>query len=173
MRLIGAQVEKRICPLLTADGIRYFIAREKTIKKYADGHKEQIIKPIVGGLIFLYGTVSVIEEQIRHYGGRLQWMYQRGKSIDKHMIVPTEEMENFIRAINSKLESITYISPSEAANFLGKRVRLHGGPLDGVEGVLAESRGKTKRIVVKAGAYIAIEIKVIPEVIEILDNKQL
>ncbi|MCF0196981.1 MAG: hypothetical protein HUK03_07115, partial [Bacteroidaceae bacterium] len=131
MRTVGHQTERAIGLRLEEAGIKHFIPLEKKLRKYKDGHKAIVTTPVVGGLLFCCGKESRIDEQVLRSGRRLQWVYQRGKDSSHHMVVPTDEMENFIRAVTSGLEEIHYLPISDANAFAGRMVRLHGGPMDG------------------------------------------
>lgn len=61
------------------------------------------------------------------------------------MVVADEEMERFIRAVTNST-TIDYLTPGEInPSMLGKKVRLCGGPLDGLEVTLLKIRGVHRR----------------------------
>ena len=78
----------------------------------------------------------------------LQYRFVRGGRQYEAMTVRDEAMEQFIRA-TKEAKSIEYYATEEVSPLLyGKKIRIVGGRLDGLQGRLMSRRGsKTKRII--------------------------
>ena len=79
-------------------------------------------------------------------------------------------MNEFIELAKHYEEELLYFRPEEIHLERGVRVRVIGGPFDGVVGTLMKVKGKrSKRIVVKINDIAAIaSAQIDPEYIEIL-----
>ena len=87
------------------------------------------------------------------------------------IVVPTKEMENFIRVVTES-ESPEYI-PSESIprDVRNRLIRVVGGPLDGVEGMLKTIRGsKYKSLYVELPGIMAISTVSQFDYIQLLDK---
>ena len=83
--------------------------------------------------------------------------------IDEIMVVPEEQMRNFIAVAGNEDEQVLFMSPEEVALSKGDKVRITGGVFEGVEGQLMRvknSRGK--RVVVKIDGITAVATASIP-----------
>ena len=85
------------------------------------------------------------------------------------MTVRNEEMERFIALVQSRA-SIRYYKPEEITpSMYGRRIRIEGGALDGIEGLLMTIRGsKVKRLVVQLEGLLAAGVEVNPEYIQFI-----
>ena len=99
----------------------------------------------------------------------LQYRFVKGGGFGEAMTVRAADMERFIRAVNSS-EDIVYYRPSEVtASMIGKKVRIVGGPLDGMSGNLLSVKGMRKRrLIVELPDMITSAVEISPEYIEFL-----
>ena len=125
--------------------------------------------PAISNLIFIRTTEDVlknIKQRISylHYG-----VVKAGKEVRK-MTVKDEEMNLFIRYCTQTSQEVTYLSPDEIHLAKGTRVRIHGGPLDGLEGHFIKVKGVRKKCVVMKIDNIAAAalIDVHPDLLEVI-----
>lgn len=94
-----------------------------------------------------------------------------------YLTVPDEDMTNFIKVCKQADEEVHFYKISEINKEKdkiniekGKRVRVHGGPFDQVEGYfikVAKKRGR--QLVVIIPDLLAVSAEVKPEYIQIID----
>lgn len=125
-------------------------------------------KPVVHGLLFVYETREVMDPILEQMP-TLQYRYLP-RRYREPMVVPTEDMERFIYAINVT-QSPCYYTPEEITPKMhGRRIRVVGGTLDGYEGRLITVRGsKVKRLLVELPGFLAAGVEVDPDYIQFLD----
>lgn len=144
--------------------MRYFQPMHEVIRHRGEKTRKELV-PIVGGLFFTYGFELEIRKQCEKCDGKLQFIYPRGYKITDRLIIPNWEMENFIKV--ASVNGSTYLTAEEAERAVGKKVRIHGGTFDGVEGkVVSKGRGKT--LIVEIGV-MAVSAKITPDVIEVIE----
>ena len=128
--------------------------------------------PFMTDLIFVHKSRAELDPLVRKIE-LLQYRYVRGGQHYEPMTVNPEAMQAFIKAVlrcdNPEYYSLKEVSPQ----LYGKRIRIIGGRLDGLEGRLMSKRGsKTKRILVdleECNLSAAIEVEA--EYIQLVGNK--
>lgn len=123
--------------------------------------------PYIQDLLFVYDTREVIDplvERIRTF----QYRYLR-HTWREPMTVRNQEMERFIRAVEST-QSPCYYTPEEVTPDMRERpICIIGGALDGYTGTLVTIRGsKRKRLLVEIPTLLAAAVEVEPEYIKLL-----
>ncbi|MBR1880917.1 MAG: UpxY family transcription antiterminator [Prevotella sp.] len=131
------------------------------------GKKERRLVPAVSDLVFVYGS----DEAIRAYkmGSRetLYWLMTGRDESRTKVIVPDKQMEDFIRVTMHHEEQVTYFRPEELSLSKGDKIIIHGGPFDGVEGVLLKVKGRReKQLVVSIPSIAAASVNIKPEMVE-------
>lgn len=123
--------------------------------------------PYMHDLLFVHDTNRVIAPIVERIP-TFQFRYLRHTN-RMPMTVRHEDMERFIRAVESS-ESPKYYRVDEITPAMLKhRIRLIGGQLDGLEGFLLTVRGsKVKRLLVELPALLAASVEVEPEYIQML-----
>ena len=103
--------------------------------------------PYVHDLLFAHQSRNVLDPIVEKID-LLQYRFVRGGRQYEAMTVRDEAMEQFIRA-TKEAKSIEYYATEEVSPLLyGKKIRIVGGRLDGLQGRLMSRRGsKTKRII--------------------------
>ncbi len=168
MRTLGRFCETGVKQKLEESGVRYYQAM-RTVVKTLKGKKCISKEPVVPNLLFVYGR----KENIMPHtvaGSNFQFIYNRcsGKQADC-LIVPTKAMEDFIRVVESNDNSQIFM-PEEIQLNQGQRIRMIGGPLDGVEGLFVKRKGcRRKTLVVVLDGLLGVSAEVTPDMIEILN----
>lgn len=147
-------------------GIKVFVPMKLEIEI----HKNIIERketPIIKDLLFVYDSrlhLDPIVEKIP----TLQYRWLRN-TFRMPMTVSDTEMERFIQAVNSS-DSPKYYLPEEITPQMYKRrIRIIGGPLNGLDGFLLTVRGsKVKRLLVSLDGLVAVSVEVIPEYIQVI-----
>ena len=154
---------------LASQGIETFaptVARRKTVR----GKVVIVKRPYIRDLFFIHSTFSELQSAMTP-GCRFQFRYRLGVSPPAPIVVPTKVMEDFIRVVTES-ESPEYI-PSESIprDVRNRLIRVVGGPLDGVEGMLKTIRGsKYKSLYVELPGIMAISTVSQFDYIQLLDK---
>ena len=95
-------------------------------------------------------------------------MWEKSTGLE-YLVVPDDQMENFIKVSSQYEENIAYYNPDELDFRKGCRVRIHGGKLNGVTGVFMQVQGKrNRRVVVLLEGVMAVAAEVHPDLIEVI-----
>ena len=139
------------------------IVRDKTRKAYI------VERPYLPDLFFLNAQRSQLIALTNEPKCNFQFRYRYGVSPPAPMVVPDKQMDDFIRA-NKESEETRFFPvtdiPKSARN---SPIRIIGGPLDGLEGLLLRTRGtKRKQLIIELPHFLAISVYVKDEYIEFL-----
>ena len=113
-------------------------------------------KPYIRDLFFIHATLSQVKAIMTPYC-HFQFRYRIGVSPATPIVVPGKEMDDFIR-VNQNSDSPEFISPdSIPSDVRNRKIRVVGGPLDGVQGMLKTVRGsKFKTLYVELPGIMAV-----------------
>lgn len=151
---------------LEAAGIRCFLPMKESLAE-VDGKKKCISVPVVSNLIFVYSNPVSLAPLMRE-NSKFQFIFKRGGKENEPLVVPEREMENFIRAVESSSCPI-YFTPDELDVAIGTRIRVFGGILDGVEGILMKVKGaRARRLVVEIPGTVAVAVEINPDLVQVL-----
>lgn len=129
--------------------MRYQLCLEK--KK-----KMRKLVPAIHNLIFVHAAPSVIK-QVKRGIPHLQYMTRKEGKTNLPIIVPNEEMQKFIAVSETYDDRLHYLRPEDINLKKGVKVRLHGGPFDGQEGLFVKVQGiRNKRVVVMIQGIVAV-----------------
>ncbi len=109
--------------------------------------------PSVHNLIFIYLTPSEMKEY--KMSTELPIRYIMNRETGKPIIVPTREMENFIKVAGTYEEKLIYLESNPGDFSRGERVRIIGGTFAGAEGVFVRVKGD-RRVVVNVEGLVAV-----------------
>lgn len=125
--------------------------------------------PVMPDLLFAHDTRETLDPIIAQTP-TLQYRFKRGGAYCEPIIVPEDDMNRFIGAVQAA-EEPKYYSVEEIGTVMkGKRIRVVGGPMNGYEGKLLSVRGsKVKRIVIELPNLLAVSVKVDDECIQVID----
>ena len=129
--------------------------------------REQI--PVISNLIFVRSTKSEIQNAKSEIGF-LQYLTRREGGRNVPIIVPDEQMHQFMAVVQTRNEHLVYLRPEEVNLQSGTNVRILGGPFDGVEGVFVKVQGyRSRRVVVLVEGIAALATAEIePDLIEVI-----
>jgi transcription antitermination factor NusG len=152
------------------DGLEYFIPKQYAVRVY-HGVKSKRLVPVIPSLIFVHASQKQITafKKLHNFIQFVVWKKSTGQ---EYLTVPDEQMDNFIKIASWHEETTVYYKPEEIDIQRGTRVRIHGGPFDGVEGVFVKVKGKrNRRVVVMLEGVMAVAAEVHPDLIEVLKKK--
>ena len=140
---------------LAAQGIETYTPIVKK-SKIVKGHAVIVEMPYIRDLFFIHATLSQVKAIMTPYC-HFQFRYRTGVSPATPIVVPKKEMDDFI-SVNQNSDSPGFISPdSIPADVRNRKIRVVGGPLDGVQGMLKTVRGsKFKTLYVELPGIMAV-----------------
>ena len=121
--------------------MRYEIIKDKT-----QGNIRKLV-PAINNLIFAYTTKERIQA-LKSTAEYLQYLTHPIGGRNVPIIVPIEQMQQFITICDTFDESLTYLSPDEINLEEGTPVKIIGGAFDGVVGIFVKVNNSRKRRVV-------------------------
>lgn len=162
--------EKKAEVELTERGVRCFVPKRYVVKTI-QGRKVRSLQPAVANLVFVNASWNEMME-LKQRMDYLQFQTQVIEKKRRVMVVPDDEMEQFIRVAELTEADICYYRPEELPQAEGQPVRVIGGNFNGVEGKLMKITGKRqKRVVIELESLLALAITIEnPEYIEIIKN---
>ena len=158
--------------LLDESGIRSYIPmqiKERTVR----GRRQRIQVPAVHNLVFVYSSREVLQ-QTKSRIPYLQYIMDRsGSGQAVPIVVPDKAMEDFIRVVQASAGAVEYMPVGDRKFREGMKVRVHGGILDGVEGVLVKSgKSKDRKLTVSLNGVLSVTtVLVEPDSIEVLGGR--
>lgn len=140
---------------LTGKGFEVFVPLKKVIK-VVRGIKRKVTEPAIKGLIFVKGEREALKKA--KFGVEyLQYITSRDGGRNVPIIVPERQMEQFIAVVQDDAVDKTFYTPDEVNITSGTKVRVHGGPFDGFEGVLVRVQGKrNKQFFINIDGLVAV-----------------
>lgn len=120
--------------------------------------------PAINNLIFVHSTQERISELKRSNEVLEPLRYMMDHTAEKPheiMTVPDRQMENFMRVASMTDDSVMFLDESTIVGKEGKRVRIMGGPFEGVEGVIRRVK-RCKRVVVEIEGVMSVAIAHVP-----------
>lgn len=124
--------ERFVAHELESQGVTSFLPSVTEIHRWSDRRKK-IERPLFPGYLFVHGSMSPqIRRAVLFARGVAGFITMRGEPIP----IPDEQIENVQRLLANDI-------PCMVHPFLkiGQRVRIRGGSLDGVEGILTGFNG--------------------------------
>ncbi|MBR6338769.1 MAG: UpxY family transcription antiterminator [Alloprevotella sp.] len=132
--------------VLTTRGVEHFLPMRTTIGVQR-GKKVRKKVPAVTNLIFVRTTehcIQGLKDELKY----LQFLCRKEDGKCRRIIVADDQMEHFMRVAGSAADDHIFLNPDEIDLSRGDKVRIHGGPFDGVEGTFVKVQGKRRRMVV-------------------------
>lgn len=143
--------------MLDEAGVESYIPMHYVVTSDRRGRKVKNYVPVVKDLIFVHAGLSVIN-LIKADAEYLRNIYiPTGEGKKQIVVVPDEDMQNFMKVTSSMNEGLLFFSPDEINLSKGTRVRIHGGQFDGLEGTFIKVRGaRDRRVVVDVAGVIVV-----------------
>ena len=152
-----------------ARDIEYFVPKHYVMRS-VNGKKVRRLERLIPNVVFVRARYERIEE-FKRQNPYLRYATHRVGGATRIMKVRDKEMNDFIRVARERENDVRYFLPDEVELGRGTRVRLHGGNLDGVEGVLVKVKGiRNKQFVLSVGDLMSMMVQVEPELIEIIKD---
>lgn len=153
---------------LEAEGIKYYFAKEvKVVTTPLRTYKK--VKPLIPPYIFVYGSYLDISNFKQHYD-IISFIPVRSNGTHTTMKVSDKEMDDFIRVVERDFGQVRIFKANEIELAEGQRVRITGGDLDGVEGMLTREKGKRdKRLYVRVEGFLVASTPVEKIFVQLLD----
>ena len=159
--------------------LRVTYSRELALKKWLDGkhidnfipmhyecrmlgeRKVRKLMPAVHNLVFVCVTRRQLTDIHDHPELPVPVRYILDRETRRPVVIPDDQMRNFIAVAGNYEETLLYFDPSELNLPKGTRVRITGGVFEGVEGVFVRIR-HDRRVVVAIEGIMAVATTFIP-----------
>ncbi len=126
--------------------------------------------PVIHNLLFVHSTRATLDELKKANLITSTMRYMMDKATRQPIVVPEEQMRNFIAVSGTNDEQLVYLRDEEVDFREGDRVRITAGPFAGVEGELLRIRGD-RRVLVKIEGFFAVATAFIhPTMLEKKEN---
>lgn len=128
-----ANHEKRVAQHMQRLGIEHFLPLYRSVRRWSD-RKKELQLPLFAGYLFVHTTLG---ERLRilQAPGVVQLVSFQGK--------PAAVAETEIEFLRGTLREGVCVEPYPYLK-VGRRVRVHSGPLAGIEGFLAGRKGRLR-----------------------------
>ena len=160
--------EMKVKDDLDLRGIESFIPM-KYVMGTRRGRRVKKLVPSIHNLIFFHIEPSLMKEY--KATTKLPIRYIMNPATKKPVVVPEQEMNNFIAVAGTYEEQLVYITPKPGQFTRGDRVRILGGPFEGAEGVLQRVKGDSRVIVSVKGLVAVATTSIHPSLLEKLPKK--
>jgi transcription antitermination factor NusG len=155
----------KIKPCLEEASIEYFFPIYYKDKKIRGSERyERVALPLLGNLIFAKSSKNTLDPVLKDVKSKLSIasdLYYRDFGDRSVIIIPENQMQNFIAVAGNDKEQVIYLSNDEVNLRKGVRVRITGGVFAGVEGVFMRIKGD-KRLVVSIPNLFSVATAYIP-----------
>ncbi len=141
-------------------GFETFTPMHWVLKGKTTGSTTREYVPFIHGLLFVKSLKSELDPIIEKTE-TLQYTYIKGAR-KTPMVVPTDDMSRFVKAVTALHSSCIYYSPADITpEMIGKKVKIVGGVMDGAVGHLLKQRGsKNKRLVVQLKGLLTASVEI-------------
>ena len=147
--------EMAVRQMLENAGIECYLPTTHQLKTLR-GRKVRVETPLVSSLIFVHAGKQRLQ-QFKARVPHLQYMTTRCSGKNVPIIVPQRQMDDFITITTKVNGNLLFFRPGELNLHKGTPIRLHGGAIDGVEGIFVKIAGRrNKRVVVEVDGVISV-----------------
>jgi transcription antitermination factor NusG len=156
---------EKIKPYLDAVSIECFFPLYYKEKRIRDSERcRRVLYPLLKNLIFVRASKNALNPVLKDVKIKLNIssdLYYRDFADKKIIIVPENQMLNFIAVAGNEKEQVIYLSNTDINIRRGTKVRITGGTFEGVEGVFMRVKGD-KRLVVSIPNLFSVATAFIP-----------
>ena len=156
--------------LLTRNHFDYFIPKKTEMRRTRTGERLMEV-PIVPPYIFVHSDYATLDAFKRPLSSLLyaKQLFTDGRH--STITVADKEMEDFKRVVTQQAQQVRIYPARELDLQKGQRIRICGGALDGVEGVLLKVKGiRDKRLVVSITGIMDVTAPVDRTFVQLLDE---
>lgn len=133
-----------------------------------NGRRTKVEVPVMQDLLFVNDCRRNIDAIVAKTP-TLQYRFKKGGRFCEAIVVPDEQMNRFIGAVQASDNPKFYSADEISSVMCGRNIRMVGGALDGYEGRLQTVRGsKTKRLVIILPSLVAVSVEIDDEFVELL-----
>ena len=133
-----------------------------------EGKRIKVEAPVMRDLLFVKESRQNLDPIVAKTP-TLQYRFKKGGKQGEPIIIPSEDMEQFIRAVQASNNPKFYSAEEITPLMCGRRIRMVGGTLDGYEGTLQTVRGsKTKHLIITLPSLLAVSVDINDEFVEVL-----
>ena len=133
-----------------------------------DGKHIKVEVPIIRDLLFVKESRQNLDPIVAKTP-TLQYRFKKGGKQGEATVIPCEDMERFIGAVQAVNNPKFYSAEEIDSLMCGRKIRMVGGTLDGYEGILQSVRGsKTKHLIITLSSLLAVSVDINDEFIEVL-----
>ena len=143
---------------LESKSVKCFVPMKYQIVNDKKQGKIKKLVPAINNLIFVYTTKERIQA-LKSVAEYLQYLTKpvAGKNIP--IIVPEEQMQQFIRVCDTHDDKLVYLAPEEIKLKEGTPVKIIGGAFDGVIGSFVKvDKSRKRRVVVLVQGIAAVMV---------------
>ena len=148
---------------LDARGIQNFVPMQYR-REERNGQMVKRLVPSVHNLIFVNLTPTEMVQYKRSTALPIRYIMNR--ETHKPIVVPTREMESFIKVAGTYEEKLIYLNPEPGDFTKGERVRIIGGDFAGAEGIFVRIKGDRRVLINIPGVVAVATTYVHPSMIE-------
>ena len=151
--------------------IESFVPTRQVKSKLCNGRVVMQRRALVHNYIFIHSDRATIDDIKQFELPYLRYVMHNKDNVRQMMIVPEEQMHNFMLITGTEDERLMLLQPESVDIALGTRVRITGGLFAGAEGVLIKVAGvRDRRVVVKIDGVAAVATpKIEKELLEIIE----
>lgn len=160
--------EMKVKDDLDSRGIESFIPM-KYVMCIRRGRRVKKLVPSIHNLIFFHIRPSLMKEY--KATTKLPIRYIMNPATKKPVVVPEDQMRNFIAVAGNYDEQLEYIEVKPGKFTRGDHVRILGGPFEGAEGVLQRVKGNHRVVVVIEGVMAVASTYIHPSLLMKIPKK--
>jgi transcription antitermination factor NusG len=133
-----------------------------------EGRRVKVEVPVMRDLLFVKECRQNLDPIVAKTP-TLQYRFKKGGKQGEPIVVPGEDMERFIVAVQASNNPKFYSAEEITPLMCGRKIRMVGGTLDGYEGILQTVRGsKTKHLIITLPSLLAVSVDINDEFVEVL-----
>ena len=143
---------------LESKSIECFVPMKYEVVLDKKQKKQRRLVPAINNLIFTHTTKQQIQS-LKATIGYLQYLTKPENGKNVPIIVPEDQMQQFITVCNTRNDKLVYLTPDEIDLKEGTPVKIIGGAFDGTIGTFVKvNKGTKKRVVVNIKGIAAVMI---------------